>query len=195
MDGRKFNFRSETVNLEPDKLDKLAQQIQDLLAQKQVQQESLAIMFGHLGHTQKPPSALENSFSVFRPAQPQAIYIASIRACGEVSLQPWRQSESPPGLHIPDSSKVIKVGSARVRRKSDVPLILPNFERLTRVRVADPTAGDIALTKNSEESLAWLWPLAAPLLLHCLSAADADAMAESHKVGIEGLLCAEDGLH
>ena len=34
--------------------------------------------------------------------------------------------------------------------------LLPNSERITWVRIADPTASDIALTKESKESLAWL---------------------------------------
>ena len=68
------------------------------------------------------------------------------------------------------------------------------------MRIADPTASDIALTKDSK-SLAWLLscvqstptkPLSDPHLLHCLSAAE--AMAEGDTVGIGGWLCAKDGL-
>ena len=62
-------------------------------------------------------------------------------------------SRDIPGLHISASSRVIEVGSHKVRRKSDVPL-LPSSDRLTWVRVADPTASEIALTKDSKEALA-----------------------------------------
>ena len=95
-----------------------------------------------------------------------------------------------PGLHISASSRVIEVGSHKIRRKSDVPL-LPSSERSA-----------IALTKDSKEALAWLLscvqaipakPLSDPHLLHCMSAAD--AMTEGDTVGIGGWLCTKEGLH
>ena len=65
--------------------------------------------------------------------------------------------------------------------------LLPNSDEPTWVRIADPTASEITLTRHSKESLAWLLscvqsthakPLSDPHLLHCVSAAD--AMAEGH---------------
>ena len=105
-----------------------------------------------------------------------------------------------PGLRVSTSAKVIEVGSLKIRRKSDVPLF-PSSDRLTWVRIADPSASEIALTKNSEKSFTWLLscvqatptkPLSDPHLLRCLSAAD--AMAEGDTVGIGGWLCTKDGL-
>ena len=53
--GWKFNFRSETVSLEPDKLAKLAEQIQDLLpAKKQTRKPCSPALVSSTG---RPPSA------------------------------------------------------------------------------------------------------------------------------------------
>ena len=71
-----------------------------------------------------------------------------------------------PGLHISASARVIEVGSLRVRRKSDVPL-LPNSDKPTWVRIADPTASEITLTKSSNS----LAPILCAVRSHCQSRA------------------------
>ena len=205
--GWKFNFRSETVRLEPDKLLKLAQQIQALLAAKKVTKKALQSCLGLLNWAtsislhlrsytaplysdlHSPPGTLHNI-----PPRMWQRFLFSLDSKAVVT-------KPLPGLHISTSARIIEVGSIKVRRKSDVPL-LPNSDRLTWVRVADPSASEISLTKDSKDCLAWLLscvqatptkPLADPHLLNCLSAAD--AMAEGDTVGIGGWLCTKDGLH
>ena len=128
------------------------------------------------------------------------LFTTSLCGCGNVS-SPAYIDNGAVVTSIPVSARIIEVGSLRVCRKSDVPL-LPKSDRPTWVRVADPTASEIALTKDSRESLASLLscvhstptkPLSDPRLLRCLSAAD--AMAEGDTVGIGGWLCTKDGLH
>ena len=119
-----------------------------------------------------------------------ALCITSMHACGSDFFSAWTKELSSPEPFLACTFRPHEVGSLRVRRKSDVPL-LPNSEKPTWVRIADPTASEIALTKDSKESLAWLLscvqstptkPLSDPHLLHCLSAAD--AMAEGDTVAL-----------
>ena len=159
--GWKFNFRSETVSLEPDKLLKLAQQIQALLAAKKVTKKALQSCLGLLNWAtsislhlrsytaplysdlHSPPGTLHNI-----PPRMWQRFLFSLDSKAVVT-------KPLPGLHISTSSRIIEVGSIKVRRKSDVPL-LPNSDRLTWVRVADPSASQISLTKDSKDCLAWL---------------------------------------
>ena len=169
--------------LEPDKLAKLAEQIQALLACKKADKKALQSCLGLLtGHMQRLCAQTSTA--------PQAHYTTSTLACGSASFSAWTTEPSNQNYTWP-------VGSLRVRRKSDVPL-LPNSDKPTWVRIADPTTSEITLTKSSKESLAWLLSCvqstpAKPHLLHCVSAAD--AMAEGDTVGIGGWLCTKDGLH
>ena len=205
--GDSLNFRSETVSLEPDKLLKLAQQIQALLAAKKVTKKALQSCLGLLNWA--------TSISLHLRSYTAPLYSDLHSPPGTLRNIPprmWQRllfsldskavvTKPLPGLHISTSSRIIEVGSIKVRRKSDVPL-LPNSDRLTWVRVADPSASEISLTKDSKDCVAWLLscvqatptkPLADPRLLNCLSAAD--AMAEGDTVGIGGWLCTKDGLH
>ena len=205
--GWKFNFRSEAVSLEPSKLVKLAEQIQSLLSSKKVHKKALQSCLGLLNWATSISHHLRSYtaplYSDLR-SPPGTLYNIPSRIWQRFLFSLNNQAvvaREIPGLHISVSSRVFEVGSHKVRRKSDVPL-LPSSERLTRVRVADPTASEIALTKDSKEALAWLLscvqatptkPLSDPHLLHCMSAAD--AMAEGDTVGIGGWLCTKDGLH
>ena len=76
-----------------------------------------------------------------------------------------------PGLHISASARVIEVGSLRVRWKSDAPL-LPNSDKPTWVRIADPAATEIVLTKSSKEALAWL--------LSCVQSTPTKPLSDPH---------------
>ena len=196
------------MSLEPDKLAKLADQIQALQSCKKADKKALQSCLGLLNwatsishHLRSYTVPLYSDLN----SPPGTLY--------DIPARMWQRflfsldnravvTRTVPGLHISASACVIEVGSLRVRRKSDVPL-LPNSDRPTWV--ADPTAYEITLTKDSKASLAWLaWllscvqstptkPLSDPHLLRCTSAAD--AMAEGDTVGIGGWLCNKDGLH
>ena len=172
--GWKFNFRSETVRLEPDKLAKLA--LQEVLVQKKVNKKALqsclrlvnwATAISHQLRSYAAPlcSDLGSAPGILCSIHSHVWQILYSLDAKAVVVKP------DSGRHVPVSSKVIEVGSGHVSSKSDVPL-LPNSERLTWVRVADPTPSDIAFTESSKESLSWLLscvqatptkPVAAPL--------------------------------
>ena len=181
--------------------DRVAEQIQALLSSKKVNKKALQSCLGLLNwatsishHLRSYTAPLYSDLN----SPPGTLY--NIPACV------WQRflfsldnravvTRTIPGLHISASARVMEVGSLRVRRRSEF-LFCPI--QTTR----DPTASEIALTKESKGSLAWLLscvqstptkPLSVPHLLHCLSAAD--AMAEGDTVGIGGWLCAKDGLH
>ena len=205
--GWKFNFHSETVSLEPDKLAKLAAQTQALLDGKKADKKALQSCLGLLNwatsishHLRSYTAPLHSDLN----SPPGTRYNTHARVWQRFlfSLDNRAVVIRPvPGLHISASARLIEVGSLRVRRKSDVPL-LPNSDKPTWVRIADPTAAEIARTKSSKEARARLLscvqstptkPLSDPYLLRCMSAAD--AMAEGEIVGIGGWLCSKDGLH
>ena len=139
--GWKFNFRSETVSLEPDKLLKLAQQIQALLAAKKVTKKALQSCLGLLNWAtsislnlrsytaplysdlHSPPGTLHNI-----PPRMWQRFLFSLDSKAVVT-------KPLPGLHISTSARIIEVGSIKVRR--------------TDPRVADPSASEISLTKDS----------------------------------------------
>ena len=123
--GWKFNFRSETVSLEPDKLAKLADQIQAFLSCKKVDRKALQSCLGLLNwatsisHLRSytaplysdlysPPGTLSNI-----PARMWRRFLFSLENRAVVT-------RTVPGLHISASALVTEVGSLRVWRKSDV---------------------------------------------------------------------------
>ena len=188
-----FNFRSETVSLEPDKLAKLAAQIQALLDGKKADKKALQSCLGLLnwatsishhwattsGPTQHPctptSTALQELSTISTPAYGSASF--SAWTTGQLSSDRCPASTSQPP---PESSRWAASGCAGSQT-------CPYFLTQTSLRVADPAATEIVLTKSSKEALAWLLscvqstptkPLSDPHLLRCMSAADAMASWE-----------------
>ena len=86
---RKFNFRSETVSLEPKKLLKLAEQIQDLLAQKKVHKKASSPAWACSTGKRPLLAVISHHLRALKPhstrtcAARQALCTASLRASGK----------------------------------------------------------------------------------------------------------------
>ena len=96
----KFNFRSETVSLEPDKLAKLADQIQALLACKKVDKKALPSCLGLLNWATSISQHLRSHTATLYSDLNSRLFTTFPLACGNASFSAWTTEPWSPGPYL-----------------------------------------------------------------------------------------------
>ena len=199
--GWKFDLRFLTVQLVPEKTQRLLDNILSLLTAKSVSAKKLEQLLGmliwftavakhlrpHLAPLYKclytPPATL---FSI--PAASWPSFVNTLNPQAVICLE-------HPHCILPLGGKVIEMGHTPITCRADLPLA-PKTTKLQWVRIACPLQDEIVLTKEAKGKLRWfsqvirrqchIFPIPKPPLR--IMRAAADAFAEGENFGIGGWL-------